>query len=81
MKDVVRVLETAAAFVPDASATGPSAANRTAANLMYAAAEPVGRLSAFEDPFASNPFATGTPEAAQMHSPLHTGPPGAALNH
>lgn len=76
MEDVVRVLETAAAFVPDASGSVPNTTNGAATNLMDAAAEPLARFPGFEDPFASNPFASSTSESSELHTPLSTGMPG-----
>ncbi|CAL8470674.1 g10216 [Coccomyxa elongata] len=78
MEDVVRVLETAAAFVPDASGSVSNTTNRAATNLMDAAAEPLARFPGFEDPFASNPFASSTSESSELHTPLSTGMPGAS---
>ncbi|BDA45744.1 probable receptor-like cytoplasmic kinase 185 at N-terminal half [Coccomyxa sp. Obi] len=78
MEDVVRVLETAAAFVSDASSSIPTAANGAATNLVDAAVEPLARFPGFEDPFASNPFASSTSESSELHTPLSTGMPGAS---
>lgn len=71
MKDVVRVIEQAAAFIPDAPPADPTATS----SLMDAAVDPMVR-SSFQDPFASNPFTTSIMQAPELHTPLSTGMPG-----